>query len=201
MGCPVASDCIALELDDRGSLIPTWIFAPAPNNISCGPAGLISPRLLSPIGCAQVPDETIIPNFGGYTSQFGPTVTLTNPSATRDMVVSFAVLFGTAQIAVHNLASIFVQDFVGLAATGGLVAGSYTPVNTAEVENHPEHTGGTEYAFNCTSASQWTCPTPIGPSQGVDVSFERRVSMGGTLGGYGQAILRATFIYLWGVVV
>ncbi len=198
MGCPEASDCIGLELGDHGELLPSWILNPTENNVVCGPNGLMSPKLLASPSCASLGSQVITPGYGGSTSQFGPTVTITNPSATRSMVARVAVLFGTPQIGVHDGAEIQVLDLVGVAPTGELVLGSYLPVNTAAYEAHPAWLNGGEVAYNTYNTSTWN--TLVAAGEAVDVSFERRVTLGGVVGGYGQVTLRTTFIFGWGLV-
>jgi hypothetical protein len=68
MGCPIDSDCIALKLTDEDVLDPEWIFAPN-SNVFCGPAGLMSPKLLPVLACAQTPDANFTPFPGGFVTQ------------------------------------------------------------------------------------------------------------------------------------
>lgn len=199
MGCPADSSCIALSMDDQGSLIPEWVFAPD-SNVFCGPAGLVSRKLLAGLGCDVVGDDTIFPLFGSTVSQFSPVLTIANPSGSRPALAHVAVLFGTIQIDAQNGADITVNDLVGIAPTGTLSLPSYAVVNTAEVSDHPVFPAGINVAFNNQPSNQWSCPFPVAPGAAIDMQFERRVSMGGAVGGFGSVLLRTTFIFLWMVV-
>lgn len=199
MGCPVDSDCIALKLDDDGSLDPTWLFAPD-SNVSCGPAGLISPKLLSAVACAQVNDDTLTPPFGGVALQSSPVATITNPSGSRDMILQAAILFGTPQITVDTGGELTVVDSVGVGPTGSLLSGSYTPVNTSSWNWNDSYVSSATQAYNTYNATRWSCGVTIGAGQSFDVAFERRCTLAGQPGGTGSVLLRTTFLYLWGVV-
>jgi hypothetical protein len=198
MGCPEASPCIDLSLSDEAVLQRSWIFAPD-SNVACGPAGLISPKLLSTTQCVQTPSFGFFVNPGSTVVQSGPVVTLTNPSATRSMLASIAVLFGTRQLTVHGDAEVFVNDHVGVAPAGGLLPGSYPSVNGCSYARHPLWQDPVTIAFAGSPATQWSCPFAINPGAAIDVSWERRMTSLGT--GFGNVTLRTTFIFLWGVVV
>lgn len=200
MGCPVDSDCITLELGDQADLDPGWVLHPD-GNITCGPDGLLSPKLMTGLGCLSVADSWLFPPYNGAQSQFSPVATIANPSATRPCLVHATAIFGTVQAAAQQGGIITVTDLLGFGLTGTLNPASYPAVNTATYADHATFVAGGEVAFNAQTAPVWTCPFPVSAGGSIDVQFERRASLAGAIGALGVALVRATFVYLWAVVV
>lgn len=198
MGCPTDSDCIALSVDHTGTLIPEWIIDPA-SGIYCGPDGLFDPKLLTRIGCVSIPDQLLAPPPGSSASVFSPVLTVTNPSPTRPMQLHISVLFGTPQFNVFSEGTVSVVDLIGVAAVGELSNPSFVVQNSCAVSGNATFPAGIDVAFNTQAAHTLLCPEPlVAPSGAVDIQIERRA--GAEPPGFGDVLLRTSFIFLWSVI-